>query len=167
MGEYAEMLTGDEINGDDEFPMMTSSGHAIEDLLKEGQEVLVQVTKEPIGTKGARVTAYITLPGRMLVLMPNLVKMGVSRRIQDPRERERLRSIITALKPSGVGFIVRTAAEGATEEEISQDMDFLVRLWDTIKKRRPRSRPSMWIPKTSTKSFSISPRSSCPASRML
>ena len=144
MGEYAEMLSEAEINGDDEFPMMTSSGHAIEDLLKEGQEVLVQVTKEPIGTKGARVTAYITLPGRMLVLMPNLVKVGVSRRIQDPEERERLRSIITALKPGGVGFIVRTAAEGASEEEIRQDMDFLVRLWDTIKKRRPRSRaPSL------------------------
>ena len=126
MGEYAEMLSEDEINGDDGFPMITSSDHAIEDLLKEGQEVLVQVTKEPIGTKGARVTAYITLPGRMLVLMPNLVKVGVSRRIQDPGERERLRSIINALKPSGVGFIVRTAAEGATEEEINRDMDLVV-----------------------------------------
>ena len=144
MGEYAEMLTEEEINGGDDFPMMTSSGHAIEDLLKEGQEVLVQVTKEPIGTKGARVTAYITLPGRMLVLMPNLVKVGVSRRIQDPGERERLRSTVTRLRPAGVGFIVRTAAEGATEEEISQDMDFLVRLWETIQKRRPRSRaPSL------------------------
>ncbi|UCF88027.1 MAG: Rne/Rng family ribonuclease [bacterium] len=144
MGEYAEMLSADEINGDDEFPMITSSGHAIEDLLKEGQEVLVQVTKEPIGTKGARVTAYITLPGRMLVLMPNLVKVGVSRRIQKTEERERLRGIVTSLKPAGVGFIVRTAAEGATEQEISQDMDFLVRLWDSIKKRRPRSRaPSL------------------------
>ena len=128
MGEYAEMLSADEINGEDEFPMITSSGHAIEDLLKEGQEVLVQVTKEPIGTKGARVTAYITLPGRMLVLMPNLVKVGVSRRIQDSEERDRLRNIITSLKPPGVGFIVRTAAEGATEAEIGQDMEFLVRL---------------------------------------
>ncbi|MGD8353124.1 MAG: Rne/Rng family ribonuclease, partial [Pseudomonadota bacterium] len=144
MGEYAEMLSADEINGDDEFPMITSSGHAIEDLLKEGQEVLVQVTKEPIGTKGARVTAYVTLPGRMLVLMPNLVKVGISRRIQDSAERERLRKIISELKPNGIGFIVRTAAEGATDEEIRQDMDFLVRLWDTIKKRRPRSRaPSL------------------------
>ncbi|MDF1536997.1 MAG: Rne/Rng family ribonuclease [bacterium] len=144
MGEYAEMLNGDDLNGDDDFPMITSSGHPIEDLLKEGQEVLVQVTKEPIGTKGARVTAYITLPGRMLVLMPNLVKVGVSRRIQDSGERERLRTVVGDLKPSGVGFIVRTAAEGATEDEIRQDMDFLVRLWETIKKRRPRSRaPSL------------------------
>ncbi len=140
MGEYAEMLNGEDVNGDDDFPMMTLSGHAIEDLLREGQEVLVQVTKEPIGTKGARVTAYITLPGRMLVLMPNLVKVGVSRRIQDSEERERLRTVIGNLKPNGIGFIVRTAAEGATEGEIRQDMDFLVRLWETIKKRRPMSR---------------------------
>jgi ribonuclease G len=144
MGEYAEMLNGDDIDGDDDIPVITSSGHAIEDLLKEGQEVLVQVTKEPIGTKGARVTAYITLPGRMLVLMPNLAKVGVSRRIQDSEERERLRTVIEELKPSGAGFIVRTAAEGASEKEIRQDMDFLVRLWESIKKRRPRSRaPSL------------------------
>jgi ribonuclease G len=76
----------------------------------------------------------------MLVLMPNLVKVGVSRRIQDSEERERLRTVIGGLKPDGIGFIVRTAAEGATEDEIRQDMDFLVRLWETIKKRRPRSR---------------------------
>jgi ribonuclease G len=144
MGEYAEMLTEEDLNGGDGFPVMTASGHAIEDLLKEGQEILVQVTKEPLGTKGARVTAYITLPGRLLVLMPNMVKVGVSRRIQEPDERDRLREIVSGLKPNGVGFIVRTAAEGVPEEEIRQDMDFLVRLWETIKRRRPRSRaPSL------------------------
>ncbi len=144
MGEYAEMITEEDFNGGDELPVMTNSGNAIEDLLKEGQEVLVQVTKEPIGTKGARVTAYITLPGRLLVLMPSTAKIGVSRRIQDPAERDRLRDVATGLKPPGVGFIIRTAAEGAPEEEIRQDMDFLVRLWETIKKRRPRSRaPSL------------------------
>jgi len=144
MGEYAEMLTEEDLNGGDEFPVITASGHPIEDLLKEGQEVLVQVTKEPIGTKGARVTAYITLPGRLLVLMPSTVKIGVSRRIQDSGERDRLRDILAGFKPPGVGFIIRTAAEGAPEEEIHQDMDFLVRLWETIKKRRPRSRaPSL------------------------
>jgi len=144
MGEYAEMLTEEDLNGGDEFPVITASGHPIEDLLKEGQEVLVQVTKEPIGTKGARVTAYITLPGRLLVLMPSTVKIGVSRRIQDSGERDRLRDILAGFKPPGVGFIIRTAAEGAPEEEIHQDMDFLVRLWETIKKRRPRFRaPSL------------------------
>ncbi|UCG38721.1 MAG: Rne/Rng family ribonuclease [bacterium] len=144
MGEYAEMLNDEELDNGDGFPVMTASGQAIEDLLKDGQEVLVQVTKEPIGTKGARVTAYITLPGRMLVLMPNLVKVGVSRRIQKQEERERLRQVVSSLKPPGVGFIVRTAAEGAPEAEIRQDMDFLVRLWENIKKRRPRSRaPSL------------------------
>jgi ribonuclease G len=144
MGEYAEMLSGDEDDADNGMPIMTSSDHAIEDLIKEGQEIQVQVTKEPMGTKGARVTAYITLPGRMLVLMPNMAKIGVSRRISDPDERDRLREVATALKPKGVGFIVRTAAEGASEDEIAQDMDFLVRLWETIKKRKPRSRaPSL------------------------
>jgi len=144
MGEYAEMLNGEDLDSEDGIAVMTATGHAIEDLIKEGQEILVQVTKEPIGTKGARVTAYITLPGRLLVLMPNMVKVGVSRRISAIEERDRLRTIISSMKPKGVGFIVRTAAEGAAEDEIVRDMDFLVRLWETIKKRKPRSRaPSL------------------------
>jgi ribonuclease G len=93
-----------------------------------------------MGTKGARVTAYVTLPGRLLVLMPTLVKVGVSRRIHNSEERARLRGIVSSLKPDGVGFIIRTAAEGATEKEIKQDMDFLVRLWETIGKRKPRAK---------------------------
>lgn len=140
MGEYAEMLAGDDDVDGNGIPVMTASDHAIEDLLREGQEIQVQVTKEPIGTKGARVTAYITLPGRMLVLMPNMAKVGVSRRISNQEERDRLRQVVSSLQPKNVGFIVRTAAEGATEDEIAQDMDFLVRLWETIKKRKPRSR---------------------------
>jgi ribonuclease G len=140
MGEYADMIGGEEFDENGDLSMVTASGHAIEDLLKEGQEILVQATKEPMGTKGARVTAYITLPGRLLVLMPALVKVGVSRRIQDSGERARLREIVTSVQPKGVGFIVRTAAEGASEETIKQDMDFLVRLWDTIRKRRPRAK---------------------------
>ena len=144
MGEYAEMLNGTDLDDSDGMPSLTTAGHAIEDLLKEGQEILVQVTKEPIGTKGARVTAYITLPGRFLVLMPSLAKVGVSRRIQGSSERDRLRSIVSEIGHKGVGFIIRTAAEGATEEEIRQDMEFLLRLWETIQKRRPRSRaPSL------------------------
>ncbi len=145
MSEYAEMISGNDHDNDGNgVELITASGHAIEDLLREGQEILVQVTKEPIGTKGARVTAYVTLPGRYLVLMPTLVKVGVSRRIQDSEERERLRKIVQSLRPKGVGFIVRTAAEGAPEEAIKQDMDFLVKLWGTLKKRKPRARaPSL------------------------
>ncbi|UCF31113.1 MAG: Rne/Rng family ribonuclease [bacterium] len=144
MGEYAEMLGQEEFDENGDVPLMTASGHAIEDLLKEGQEILVQVTKEPMGTKGARVTAYITLPGRLLVLMPALEKVGVSRRIQNSAERARLRETVTSLQPKGVGFIVRTAADGASEESIKQDMDFLIRLWETIRKRRPRAKaPSL------------------------
>ncbi len=144
MSEYSEMVGEEDLDGPDGVRVITASGHAIEDLLKEGQGILVQVTKEPIGTKGARVTAYITLPGRLLVLMPTLSKIGVSRRIRDPEERTRLREIVTILQPKGVGFIVRTAAEGASEVEIKKDMDFLVRLWDTIRKKKGRSRaPSL------------------------
>lgn len=145
MSEYAEMYgVNHQDDEDGDVEMITASGHAIDDLLKEGQEILVQVNKEPIGTKGARVTAYVTLPGRLLVLMPTLTKVGVSRRIQNPEERDRLRKIVQTLKPDRVGFIVRTAAEGAPEKAIKQDMDFLVRLWSTLKKRRPRARaPSL------------------------
>jgi len=140
MGEYAEMLGAEDFEENGGGAMMTASGQAIEDLLKEGQEILVQVTKEPMGTKGARVTAYVTLPGRLLVLMPTLLKVGVSRRIHNSEERARLRGIVGSLKPEGIGFIIRTAAEGATEKDIKQDMDFLVRLWDTIGKRKPRTK---------------------------
>ncbi|GBE15381.1 ribonuclease G [bacterium BMS3Abin14] len=144
MSEYTEMVGEEDIDGPDGVRVITAAGHAIEDLLKEGQGILVQVTKEPIGTKGARVTAYITLPGRLLVLMPTLSKIGVSRRIQEFGERTRLREIVTSLQPKGVGFIIRTAAEGASEVEIKKDMDFLVRLWDTLRKKKGRSRaPSL------------------------
>ena len=108
---------------------------AISDLLHEGQSIVVQVVKEPLGTKGARVTTHITLPGRFLVLMPNLDYVGVSRRIEEQAERERLRKITRALKPAGAGIIVRTVAEHQSEEELAHDRDFLVRLWDRIKEK--------------------------------
>jgi len=104
----------------------------IKDLLRSGQEVLVQVVKEPIGTKGARVTRNLTLPGRFLVLMPQSDYIGVSRRITDERERERLRQIAQAVKPEGMGLIVRTVAEGAGEEELAHDAAFLERQWRQI-----------------------------------
>ena len=107
----------------------------IKDILKVGQEVLVQVTKEPIGTKGARVTRYFTLPGRYLVLMPVVDYVGVSRRIEAEDERERLRKMAEKLKPAGVGLIVRTVAEGKSEMELAQDLDFLQRLWARIQVR--------------------------------
>jgi ribonuclease G len=117
---------------------------AIEELVQEGQEILVQVSKDPIGSKGARVTSYITMPGRYLVLMPNVEHIGISRRISDEAERTRLRTIIDDIKLKGYGFIIRTASEGSTEEEIKKDLDLLLLLWETIQKKRDKvSAPSL------------------------
>ncbi|HXH10209.1 MAG TPA: Rne/Rng family ribonuclease [Alphaproteobacteria bacterium] len=109
--------------------------HPIEELLQQGQDILVQVSKEPIGTKGARVTSYITLPGRYLVFMPMVDHIGVSRRIANEEERQRLKDIVREAKAPGVGFIVRTVSEGVDRQEIHSDMAFLTRLWEDIQKR--------------------------------
>ncbi len=109
----------------------------IQDLVREGQEVVVQVARDPIGTKGARLTSHISLPGRFLVYMPTVNHIGVSRRIPDDKERGRLKSLIDKLRPEIVGattggFIARTMAEGATLKDIKQDMEYLVALWQGI-----------------------------------
>jgi ribonuclease G len=105
----------------------------INDFLKVGQEIVVQVVKEPINTKGARVTTHITLPGRFIVLMPTVEYIGISRRIEREEERERLKALADQYKPSDMGVIIRTAAEGCSEEEIREDINFLVKLWENIK----------------------------------
>jgi ribonuclease G len=105
----------------------------IEDLLRKGQTVLVQVSKEPLGSKGARVTSFISIPGRYLVYMPQARHVGVSRRIHDEHERDRLRAAVRALNPPPGGYIVRTNAEGKGEEEFA-DIAFLGRLWDQIQR---------------------------------
>ena len=119
-------------------PFRGHGGLPIEDLLQEGQDIMVQIAKEPYGTKGARVTSHISLPGRHLVLMPTLTHIGVSRKIEDPEERERLRSLVRDIRPNGMGFIVRTVSEGATKEKLKAEMEFLLRLWQTIKSRMER-----------------------------
>jgi ribonuclease E len=106
----------------------------IENVLKSGQAVMVQVTKDPMGGKGARLTAQISLPGRYLVLAPDQDLSGISRRLGDT-ERKRLKSILKKVQPSGHGVIVRTAAEGAAEEAIVHDLTRLMRLWDDIQKQ--------------------------------
>ena len=107
----------------------------IEDLLKPGQTVLVQVVKDPIGAKGARVTGYLSLPGRYSVFMPHVAQIGVSRRIGSDKERRRLRDLVNEVRPKGSGFIVRTAAEDASDQELRDDVDFLARLWGEIDRR--------------------------------
>jgi ribonuclease G len=108
----------------------------ITELLKEGQEILVQIAKEPIGKKGARITSHIALPGRFLVYMPTVNHTGVSRKIASKEERQRLKRIIISERENGHGgFIVRTAAQGASEEELRADIRFLKNLWSEIKTR--------------------------------
>jgi ribonuclease G len=111
----------------------------IEELLKEGQEILVQIAKEPIGTKGARLTCHITLPCRNLVFMPRTDHIGISRKIQDEDVRELLKEKIEQLRPPGTGFIVRTVAENISSAELEADMEFLLMLWDEITATAGRS----------------------------
>ena len=130
-------------NGRERGPQPT-----ISELLREGQEILVQIAKEPIARKGARITSHIALPGRFLVYMPTIEHLGVSRKIESANERGRLRTLIQRIKqdedvPSG-GFIVRTAGIGISEEDLRQDAKYLVRTWQDIKKSSEKSKsPAM------------------------
>ncbi|MGH8056291.1 MAG: Rne/Rng family ribonuclease, partial [Candidatus Entotheonellia bacterium] len=141
-GESIETLVEEE-RTDDPEKLLAEKGRQgrripslpIEELLEEGQEILVQISKEPIGSKGARVTSYITLPGRYLVFMPMVDHIGVSRRIAQEEERQRLKEIVREAKAPGVGFIVRTVSEGVDRQEILSDMHFLTKLWEDIQKR--------------------------------
>ena len=121
---------------------------AISDLLKEGQEILVQIAKEPIAKKGARITSHIALPGRFLVYMPTIEHLGVSRKIESASERSRLRTLIQRIRqdkeiPSG-GFIVRTAGIGISEEDLRNDAKYLARMWVESKKNSEKKKsPAM------------------------
>ncbi|HTW46276.1 MAG TPA: Rne/Rng family ribonuclease [Acidobacteriaceae bacterium] len=113
----------------------------ISDLLKPGQEILLQIAKEPIAKKGARVTSHIALPGRFLVFMPTVNHVGVSRKISSDEERQRLKRILISEKgDASGGFIVRTAADGASEDELRADLRFLISLWNDIKQREESSK---------------------------
>jgi ribonuclease E len=111
----------------------------IQDILRRGDEVLVQVIKEGIGAKGPTLSTYISIPGRYLVLMPPLGRVGVSRKIEDPETRRRLRQLMQELNPpKGLGFIVRTAGADRTKKELSRDLAYLIRLWKVIVRRIKR-----------------------------
>jgi ribonuclease G len=111
-------------------------GLQISELLKEGQEIIVQIAKEPLGTKGARITSHVALPGRYVVYMPTITHIGVSRKIASEQERLRLRNIVMEHKGAlGGGFIVRTAGEGRTDDEIKADLQFLTSLWNDVRTR--------------------------------
>ena len=123
----------------------------ITDLLKEGQEILVQIAKEPIAKKGARITSHIALPGRFLVYMPTVEHVGVSRKIESDSERQRLRKLITLIRgsediPSG-GFIVRTAGIGISEADLREDVRYLVRTWLDIRASAEKTKPATMVHK--------------------
>jgi ribonuclease E len=121
--------------------MQSTNLPAISELLKPGQEILVQIAKEPIAKKGARITSHIALPGRFLVFMPTVNHTGVSRKIESDGERRRLKEILLSEKgEASGGFIVRTAASGASEEELRSDLRFLLNLWADIKQRSESSK---------------------------
>ncbi|BAT71230.1 ribonuclease G [Thermosulfidibacter takaii ABI70S6] len=127
--EFADLVEETQI------PKRVPKGIPIEDILQEGQEVLVQVAKEPLGSKGPRLTSHITLPGRYLILMPTMSHIGVSHKITDPEERKRLKEIVSRIRPQPYGFIVRTVSEGKSEEQLLSDMEYLISLWGNIKKK--------------------------------
>src|SRR6266571_334296 len=109
----------------------------IQRCLRRGDEIIVQIIKEGIGTKGPTLSTYLSIPGRILVMMPGMGKMGVSKKIEDEEERRRLRQILDALKPpKDVGFIIRTAGIGRSKLEIERDLKYLTRLWENIDKKR-------------------------------
>ena len=117
-------------------PPRVSKTTPIREVVREGQEVLVQISKEPIGTKGARVTSHISLPGRYVVYLPTVDHVGISKRIGSDRERSRLREAMEAMKPPQGGLIVRTVAEGLTKKQLKADVGYLVRLWGQVVEKR-------------------------------
>jgi ribonuclease G len=116
----------------------------IDTVLREGQEIIVQIAKEPIGTKGARITSSLSIPGRHLVLTPWSRRVGVSRRIGSDKERRRLREVVERLRPQNLGFIIRTAGDGVTEADLQADIRYLATVWAAIQQRHAeKSAPAL------------------------
>ena len=135
-GEVSNPTLADEIEETWEGkPGRPNHGIRIQDIIQEGQEILVQVAKNPLGTKGARITNYITLPGRYLVYMPTVNHISVSRRIEEEEEKERLRTLLSEIGNTGEGYIVRTAGQDATRADFESDLKFLHHLWKNLKKQ--------------------------------
>ncbi|MBI1909339.1 MAG: Rne/Rng family ribonuclease [Deltaproteobacteria bacterium] len=111
----------------------------IQELIKEGQDILVQIARDPIGTKGARLTSHVSLPGRFMVFMPTVNHLGISRRIGDDHERSRLRHLLEKIRPAEGGLIVRTMAEGASLKDLQQDVDYLQNLWKEVCNKKDKS----------------------------
>lgn len=141
---YTAFLENDVEKNDVNIKSLQPGTVPIEELIQEGQDLLVQVSKDPISSKGARVKSYITIPGRYLVLMPNVEHIGISRRIENEEIRAKLKAIANEIKPNGFGLIMRTACEDATEEDIKKDLEFLLLIWNDIQIKKDKvSSPSL------------------------
>jgi len=131
-------------SGDREALQKRIGNQSIKKMLHPGQELLVQVIKEPGGTKGPRISSHVTLPGRLVVLLPTVEYVGISRRIEDESERTRLKLMAESMRPAGMGLIVRTAADGVEEQDLLQDIEYLLRLWQSIHQHSAhRSAPAL------------------------
>ncbi len=141
-GDYVEDIEElDESDGRDrQRGRRNRRAPSIETLVREGQEIVVQIAKEPIGSKGARITSHISIAGRHLVLTPWAQKVGISRKIDSDRERRRLRDIVQRVKPADLGFIIRTAGEGTRDADLEADVRYLTTVWDDIQIRKDQVR---------------------------
>lgn len=143
--EQAETAAEAANGNDDEAVEERRTVPPVNTLVKEGQEILVQVSKDPISSKGPRLTNMLSLAGRYLVYLPGVHHIGIARRLEDPAERERLLAIGEKLKPAGGGLIIRTVAEGHSKEDLKQDLEFLQRLWLDVEKRSRHAHPGSVI----------------------
>ena len=132
---------GTSLSQQDEFPRSVKHNIPIQDLLKEGQEIVVQVAKNQLGTKGARITSYIGIPGRYLVYMPTIKDICISRRIEDDEEKERLKTIVSEIGNLGEGYIIRTAGQNCEKNDFTIDLKFLHHLWDNLQKNAAEAPP--------------------------
>jgi ribonuclease G len=139
-GAAAEEAAGLPLGEDDTHGVPREAQRSIDELLEQGQELIVQVVKDPLPNKGARITTHVTLPGRYLVLLPTVRHFGVSRRIEEEAERDRLVRLVEAMEPPGkAGLIVRTVGEGKEREDFEADLDFLGKLWERVQRRAGKS----------------------------
>jgi ribonuclease G len=140
-GDYVEDIEELDDGGDPrQRGRRNRNAPSIDTLVREGQEIVVQIAKEPIGTKGARITSHISIPGRHLVLTPWAQRVGVSRKIDSDRERRRLRDIVNRATPADLGFIIRTAGEGTRDADLEADVRYLTTVWDDIQIRKDQVR---------------------------
>jgi ribonuclease G len=143
------------IHACDAAPKQNEKQEKIQKLVQPGQEVLVQIKKEAFGSKGARVTASLTIPGRYLVLMPKTPGLGISRRIEDEDERERLKAIAEEIRPANMGLIVRTAAKGVEKENLALDLAFLLDTWGDIERKASTSKAPLLLYSDSDLSYRL------------